>query len=139
MDHQRLRLPPRRDARFPGQLRLRPGEAGPVPRAGGHGRAARRWRLRHDRGRPTRPGVRSKGDLDPQGNLPRDFVRDAVAAGARWAKLKAGQPEALVLPGRGPLQVLAVVARKVDYQARFPFQDIVRDAVLEKAPAAVAK
>ncbi|AWV14984.1 hypothetical protein A3862_05225 [Methylobacterium sp. XJLW] len=90
-------------------------------------------------GGPLVPASGARGDLDPQGNLPRDFVRDAVAAGARWAKLKPGQPEALVLPGRGPLQVLAVVARKVDYQPRFPFQDIVRDAVLEKAPAAVAK
>lgn len=59
---------------------------------------------------PLVPASGAKGELDAQGNLPRDFVRDAVLGGAHWARLKVGQPEALVLPGRGPLQVLAVMA-----------------------------
>ncbi|BCM83604.1 hypothetical protein [Methylobacterium indicum] len=106
-------------------------------------------------GLEVRGGVRHAGDyattrdgplvpgrdatLDENGNLPRDAVAEALAAGARWARLTPGKPAALVLPGRDRLQVLAVIVEETTYRPRFPFNDIVRDAVLAKAPEALAK
>lgn len=37
------------------------------------------------------------------------------------------------------MQVIAVIAEKVDYRVRFPFHDIVRDAILKKASEAMGK
>ncbi|SDA27986.1 hypothetical protein SAMN02799622_04199 [Methylobacterium sp. UNC378MF] len=91
------------------------------------------------KGGPLVPASGAADKLDAEGNLPRNFVRDAVAAGAHWMRLKVGEPEALVLPGRGRLQVLAVISERIEYQPRFLFADIVRDAVLQKALAAVTK
>ena len=83
---------------------------------------------------PLVPG-RDAG-LDAQGNLPRGYVNDALRDGARWVTLREGQLPALVLPGRGPLKVVAFIVRETHYDARFPFHDIVEKAVFEKGSGA---
>ncbi|KQP91665.1 hypothetical protein [Methylobacterium sp. Leaf117] len=77
--------------------------------------------------------------LDEHGNLPNGYVSDAISRGVKWIESKPGRPPILVLPGRDRLQVLAVITEKTTYKARFPFIAIVEKAVMEKAPAAVAK
>ena len=69
--------------------------------------------------------------LDEHGNLPRGEVSDAISRGARWVRLRPTAPLTLILPGRecGRPEVIAAIVAETQYEARFPFEQIVRDAV----------
>lgn len=75
--------------------------------------------------------------LDAYGNLPRDTVEETLSAGGRWIPEREGRPEALVLPGRDKLRIIAEVRPRVTYEARFPFHDIVEEVVRERGGGAL--
>ncbi len=69
--------------------------------------------------------------LVEHGNLPRGRVSAAISQGARWVRRRPDAPLLLVLPGRERArpEILAAIVPETQYEARFPFEQIVKDAV----------
>lgn len=74
--------------------------------------------------------------LDRFGNLPREQVAQAEAAGGRWVPTK-GNAEVLVLPGRDRPRIIAAAEDTAAYEPRLPFYDIVEEVVRDRAPGAL--
>lgn len=86
--------------------------------------------------------------LDRNGNLPRNFVRDALLdPTVEWVDLDGRGFPVLVRRGSGRLEILAVIAEEVEYEPTFDFDgifltegpELVEEAIRESLAQAIAR
>jgi len=82
---------------------------------------------------PGRDAVR-----DASGNLPRNYIRDAMRAGADWVDLPGQLGPTLIDRRDGRVRYLAMIKPALRYEARFPFLPIVQEVVAKELGANVS-